>query len=652
MFQAQQALLTTFLRNAEDDKYSLKERLKFALKADSLATIQNNNQGRLESFRLISNLYIDQDSIQLAKAYLLKTILLAKSTSNQDELAVALNSLGAIYTATSKYDSALEFYNSSTFIFRNTHNQKYLAQTLINIGVVLKNQGDFQRAFKVTLDAIKILESEKDTRDLAAAYSTLGNILKELNRLDDALHYHQMALQLLQVNNDSANIALSLNNIGNVFRYKREYAKALNNYLQALDINRKLRHLKTLATITDNIGQVYFELKDYNNSEKYFLKALDLCITSNDKDGFLTTSIRLSKLYLEENEIQEAEGVALKALSISPQTGFLKQRLENNLMLFEIYRKSGIYNLASNYAHKSLELKDSLFNSNMAERISQMKVKYETEKKDIENVSLKKDKIINTAKLEEQRSQKLIWIISSISIFFLSGLMFYVWRKRKNYRFEQQIACVKQEALNAQMSDHFISNAMDSINSFIENNDKQKASDYLLLFHRLIRQVLENSFKNLIPIEAEMEVIRMYIDLEKLRFPADSFSYEIAIDEDINAAYTYIPPMVFQVLIENSIKHGFKRDIGGDLKIKIKKHEDCIKCSVEDNGIGLSVARRSKHEIGKEGVSFGNSLAEKLINITWHFKHKASYEMRDVMNTENKPSGTLVEFLLPYVSIV
>ena len=68
------------------------------------------------------------------------------------------------------------------------------------------------------------------------------------------------------------------------------------------------------------------------------------------------------------------------------------------------------------------------------------------------------------------------------------------------------------------MSDHFISNAMNSINQFIINNEKEKAIKYLLIFNRLIRRVLEKSIQKSITLKEDIEILTDYLELEKLRF--------------------------------------------------------------------------------------------------------------------------------------
>ena len=81
------------------------------------------------------------------------------------------------------------------------------------------------------------------------------------------------------------------------------------------------------------------------------------------------------------------------------------------------------------------------------------------------------------------------------------------------------------QALRAQMNPHFIFNCLNSINRFIMKNESQAASDYLTQFSRLIRLVLKNSKKAWIPLEDEMEMLRLYLDMEKLRFK-DAFHYD------------------------------------------------------------------------------------------------------------------------------
>src|SRR5258708_10570702 len=106
--------------------------------------------------------------------------------------------------------------------------------------------------------------------------------------------------------------------------------------------------------------------------------------------------------------------------------------------------------------------------------------------------------------------------------------------RHKQTELQQHVTELEMQALRAQMNPHFIFNCLSSINSFVLKNQTEAASDYLTKFSRLIRTVLNNSKKSLISLEEEMEMLRLYIDMEKLRFN-DGFIYSIEMDGSVDA---------------------------------------------------------------------------------------------------------------------
>jgi sensor histidine kinase YesM len=197
------------------------------------------------------------------------------------------------------------------------------------------------------------------------------------------------------------------------------------------------------------------------------------------------------------------------------------------------------------------------------------------------------------------------------------------------------------------MSDHFIGNTMDSINAFITQNDQQQASKYLILFSRLIRKVLENSTQKLIPLSEDIEVLTAYLELEKLRFN-NNFDYSINMADTIDAGNTLVPPMVLQVLAENSIQHGLTKREGGHIAIHIQQQESLILCRVTDNGIGRSITTLATD---KSRRSIGSGLAKRLLQATSRSKKAVSYQVTDLLDQNNQPAGTTVAYTLPYIPV-
>ncbi len=150
---------------------------------------------------------------------------------------------------------------------------------------------------------------------------------------------------------------------------------------------------------------------------------------------------------------------------------------------------------------------------------------------------------------------------------------------------QKQLENLKFKALNASINPHFIFNALNSIQNYINKNDKNKASNYLAKFARLIRLVLDKANEKEITIKEETERLTTYMQLEQMRFD-NSFTYSINVDPDLN--YLLIPNMIIQPLVENAILHGIKGVESAHISISFGLEEHFLVIHVDDNGIGIN----------------------------------------------------------------
>ncbi|WP_315818627.1 sensor histidine kinase [Paraflavitalea speifideaquila] len=130
-------------------------------------------------------------------------------------------------------------------------------------------------------------------------------------------------------------------------------------------------------------------------------------------------------------------------------------------------------------------------------------------------------------------------------------------REREKVSLQQKINELEQLALLSQMNPHFIFNCLNSIQAFIINNDLETTNQYLTEFAHLIRQTMDSAAKGTISVAQEIKYLTRYIELEKMRF-GHSFDYHIVADEGIDKDSTYLPSMILQPYVENSIRHGIR----------------------------------------------------------------------------------------------
>jgi LytS/YehU family sensor histidine kinase len=117
------------------------------------------------------------------------------------------------------------------------------------------------------------------------------------------------------------------------------------------------------------------------------------------------------------------------------------------------------------------------------------------------------------------------------------------------------MAELESKFLRSQMNPHFVFNSLNSIQSFVLKNDSQSAHYFLGKFSKLMRDILENTKADKIPLKKEIEMLNNYLDLERMRCD-NSFEYKITIAPEIALDAIKIPGMFIQPIVENAIVHG------------------------------------------------------------------------------------------------
>lgn len=251
------------------------------------------------------------------------------------------------------------------------------------------------------------------------------------------------------------------------------------------------------------------------------------------------------------------------------------------------------------------------------------------------------------------------WWFISLSVFIVAGGIFLAFfirvtqikqREKEKAEITRQMANAELQALRAQMNPHFIFNTLSSIQYFITTNETGEALKYLSKFAKLMRKIMDNSKKPAIQVKDELEALRLYLDLESLRFK-NKFDYAISVDEKIDVNDDEIPPMLIQPYIENAILHGLMNKNGtnekGNLLIEIKKQERMIVCAIEDNGVGREKSKEINRAKINRHVSSGMSITQNRLEIlnTMH-RSNLSVNITDLKRGQ-EAVGTRVEIFIP-----
>lgn len=229
---------------------------------------------------------------------------------------------------------------------------------------------------------------------------------------------------------------------------------------------------------------------------------------------------------------------------------------------------------------------------------------------------------------------------------FIGALLFVLVKWRINYVRQTQvqkrrITETEIAALKAQMNPHFMFNCLNSIDAFIYTNDKANATKYLNKFAKLMRNILESSKNNVVPLSKDLETMKLYVSLEELR-TSFKFKTQFYIDPNIDIDNFFVPPLLLQPFIENAIIHGFRktRDSDSLLIIQMIDEKDGVRVTISDNGIGI---QNNKLLEARRHTSYGIKLSSDRLNLFNGMDTIIS--IRNKSNDFNFP-GTMIEFKL------
>lgn len=250
------------------------------------------------------------------------------------------------------------------------------------------------------------------------------------------------------------------------------------------------------------------------------------------------------------------------------------------------------------------------------------------------------------------------WFYLLMSLLLLLIFIFINRRRSKqliikNYQlkleFQNKLSKLEQQSLNSSMNRHFIFNALNSIQYYINTSDTKSANRYLTRFAKLIRKNLDSSYHEdgMVPLSDEIERLNLYLELEDMRFQ-DRFEYSFEIDDNVETEVLKVPAMFLQPFVENSIIHGVLplRDRKGEIKIIITDHFDHIHIKIQDNGVGIDKSQIDKKESTDTHQSHGMTIARNKIELLQKISKRSIIMIgpHQIKENDSLINGTVVSF--------
>ena len=326
--------------------------------------------------------------------------------------------------------------------------------------------------------------------------------------------------------------------------------------------------------------------------------------------------------------------------------------------MHQIYRKQNRWKEALEMKDLFIEMRDSIENVQKKSEVIKQQLEFDYQKQVVADsiyfASEKREKDLLIEQQHLRLGSERLFRNSVIVIFVLMLFTFWLYYKRYKLNKDREQGILKinaleteQKLLRAQMNPHFIFNSLNAIQSLILDNEVKMSRDYLVKFSLLMRSILEQTRKNSITLNDEIETLRFYLEMEQLRFNG-KFKYTIHCEDFIPMHKIKLAPLLIQPFVENSVIHGIRHKSSGVISVSFRLDGNFLFCIVQDDGIG----RHNSAKYANDPLNNKSSLAIELAISRLQSKLKREEEQGSVLIIDEKDAegnslGTRVELKIP-----
>ena len=570
---------------------------KLKIKSSSIETSLRNGDDDLvmaSKYEDLAAELIDNNDLIKAEEYQTKAVDLYKKNKTKTKLADALRTLAKIQEAQNKTQDAILNYNDAS------KNAQRKSNTIVNSSDVSRlknfnNPNEQSNSINQKISSLKKESNPKEKEEIVDAYKQLAEVNIKQNNSEAAIQNYNNALEEIQGNSAEKNTIK--NEIADIFANSNKLEQA---------IAMKEDVLKNVDSLKD-VGQ---QIKQRQGLAK-------LLILNNESDKALQLIQDSYNLALTKGKTIDAKNSLMQLIAYYKT----KDDAQKTLQLYDVF----------------LQKLESLIKSDST--LIDKKIFEETDQK---IKQLEKEKSLQDELILKKNTFNYFLVIALIVLLILILVII-----RYSYAIKTKNKKISLQSLRREMNPHFIFNSLNSVNQFIAQNKEREANKYLTSYSSLMRNMMESSSKDFIPLQHEIDHLQKYLELEHLRF-SNQFDFIVDVDESIDTDAILAPNMLIQPHLENAIWHGLRyKETKGLLLLSIKNKTSFIEISIDDNGIGIEKSNSIKTQNQKIHQSIGlQNIKERIKLLNDLYKVDISFAVINKVND----GGTIVRLKIPYLN--
>lgn len=613
--------LVLFLLNFMKKKFILLLCFFFSLvtysqNLDSLLTVARqtkNDSVKIRMYNKIAFGYIFNNT-DMALQVINEGKQYAKEVGFKFGLTELVNTHGIYMDINGKSDSAAYYFTKALKMSKDHGFKNIESMCINNLGMFNWNRGNYDEALDYFFQSLKMDEALNSEKSTSSSLNNIGLIYQEMNLNEKALEYHKKALKVREKYNLENEQIASHNNIGINLKDLGKVEEAILAYKKGLALAKKLDNRIEYYKILDNLANAYYEKGDNDFALETYLEALKKKENYNgDERGMLSTYNNIATLYNEKNLPKIAKRYADEGFNLVkkyPEIELVSADLyltlaESNYML-------GNYDQARQQKRTYIKLKDSIFSEKNAQKIADLEVKYETEKKEKE-ILIQRAELAEQNLVIQQRNYQLYGLAFLTLILSVLGFLFYNQQKLKNKQLQKENelkdALLKIETQNklqeqrlrisrdlhdnigAQLT--FIISSIDNLKYGFDIKDKklthklETISDFTSSTIYELRDTIWAMNKDKITFEDLQIRISNFIDHANLAAQNIKFNFNVEDSVDNTMAFSSVKGMNIYRIIQEAINNAVKYAEASTINVNLSKIDNKMFISIKDNGKGF-----------------------------------------------------------------
>ncbi len=529
--------------------------------------------------------------------------------AEDDKTSISINNgIGNILYTQGQYDNATDYFLKSLELASTIDDSQNLSRTYEKLGKNYRFQGRYQEALECYLESVKIALELQDNDLLAKLYNNLGLVHADQSQYDQAIEYYLKSIDLEDQVTD-ATIALDAYfNLAGTYSDLQEFDKALSYINIVYEYDKKTNYVWGQALDLNYIGTIHFRQGNYQLAIDYYLECLRLFEAIGAEGNYLDPMIRTATAYLELRQPDHAKQYLNRALKTADKTGLLeyKMYIYEHLSTVEEQLKNFEAAYANHIVYK--QLADSLANQQETKKIARLEAEFEfQQEKDSINFNFEKERINLNADIKRKTLVQRFTLagLALALLLILIVIRFYQLKSNSNKLLSEKNLVIS-EALKEKDSlmkeiHHRVKNNLQIVSSllniqsrFVKDQQAQKSIQDMknrVISMSLVHQNLYNG-KSVTHVYADEylanladSIYRTFNDFEEpVDFETDIAHVEVGSNQAVKLG------LITNEILTNAFKHAFPEHFDGKptIRVRMNRVNTSIRLEVEDNGVGFN----------------------------------------------------------------